>query len=191
MARPSKFTDEAILAAAAALKEAGKEVTGYALATALEGGRPSSLEERYKELVAVQVAAVPLPALPPGIDAAIADLTADVNKRLTAVLTHAHAGLQKSADARVAQVEEAATAETAKCKAELDEAVELLGVEKDRAIAAEDAFKAAQEQITLLRTELAQKAGELDAMKRSHDELTTKLLSKLDQLNTATTAVKA
>ena len=107
------------------------------------------------------------------------------------MLTHAHAGLQKSADARVAQVEEAATAETAKCKAELDEAVELLGVEKDRAIAAEDAFKAAQEQITLLRTELAQKAGELDAMKRSHDELTTKLLSKLDQLNTATTAVKA
>ena len=191
MARPSKFTDEALLAAATALKEAGKDVTGYALSAALDGGRPSSLQERYNELVAIQAAAVPLPALPSGIEAAITDLVADVNKRLTAVLTHAHVGIQKAADERITQIEAEEAAEVEKFKAELDEAVELLGAEKDRAIAAEDELKAALEAVDQLRTELAQKSGELDAMKRSHDELTTKLMSKLDQLNTATNAVKA
>ena len=182
MARPSKFTDEAILAAAAQLKETGKDVTGYALATTLDGGRPSFLEDRYNELVAEQAAAVPLPALPAGIDAAITVLTADVSRRLTAAITHAHAGLQKAADDRVGQVEADAAAEVAKAKAELDEAVELLGVEKDRAHAAEEKLQAATETIAQLRTELAEAKGELAATRTAHDKLASTVMAKLDSM---------
>lgn len=188
MARPSKFTDDDILGAAAQLKEAGKEVTGYALSTALEGGRPSSLAERFLELTAAKAPVEPLPALPQATQTLLSDIAGEIQKKLVDELTQVHADLEKQSFARVAAIETKAQADVEKFKAELDEAVELLGTEKDRAIAAEDALKAAQEQITLLRTELAQKAGELDAMKRSHDELTSKLLSKLDQLNTATKA---
>jgi chromosome segregation ATPase len=187
MARPSKFTDEAILAAATALKEAGQDVSGYALAKVLEGGRPSSLEDRYKELVAAQAVVVPLPALPASIEVAISELVAESQKRLTAVLTHTHAGLQKAADDRVGQVESDAAAEVAKAKAELDEAVELLGVEKDRAVAAEEKLQAATETIAQLRTELAEAKGELAATRTAHDKLASTVVAKLDSMTSPAT----
>lgn len=190
MARPSKFTDEALLAAATALKEAGKEVTGYALAIALEGGRPSSLAERFLELSAVKAPIEPLPALPEKTQTLLNDITTEIQQKLVDELTQAHAELEKQAFSRVASTEAKAQADIEKFKTELDDAMELLGGEKDRAVAAEDKLQVANETIAQLRTELAQAKGELAATRTAHDKLASTVVAKLDSM-TPLAATKA
>lgn len=143
MARPSKFSDEEILAAAQKLEDEGREISGYALSVALGGGRPSSLGEKYAELTATRPAAVELPALPSEITATLDSLASDMAQRLNQAMTTAHATLKSLANARIDEIEKTADAERAKHKAQLDDAVERIGTEQDRADTAETALATA------------------------------------------------
>lgn len=159
MARPSKFSDEEILAAAAKLADAGKQITGYALSVELEGGRPSSLEERYQELTASKEPVQELPALPADVAAAVHTLAGQVAESLTVTLTNAHATLKKQANERVDEIEKAAREQVSKSKNELDDAVERLGAALESAEQASTALGAANETIQALRIDLSKQEG--------------------------------
>lgn len=213
MARPSKFSDEEILAAAQKLEDEGREISGYALSVVLGGGRPSSLGEKYTELTATRPAPVELPALPSEITSALEALAGDIAQRLQGAMTTAHATLKSLANARIDEIEKTADAERAKNKAQLDDAVERLGEQQDRADAAEAALaeahadvKARTEDVHRLelaatRAEEAHKAGQLRekelterlaALQKEHLEATRQvglLSSEIDGLHTQNKAL--
>lgn len=185
MARPSKFADEDILAAAEKLVEQGKPVTGYTLSVELDGGRPSSLEDRYRELTTSKEPAPVLPALPADVASAVEQLTSEVAGRLTAVLTSAHASLKAQANARVDEIEQTAEQQRLSAKAELDDAVERIGTEQDRAEQAETALAAANESLQALKVQLSKLEGAATESARQVDALKADLATQSEKLQAA------
>lgn len=175
MARPSNYTDEEIINAADKVKAQGKPVTGYGLSKALGGGNPDTLARRYSELTNVAEPAIAAPVVPADVLTAVGEVTADVGKRLTEILTTTYASLRAAANARVDEVEVRMEQQQAISADEIRDAVERIEEQTVRAETAEDLLKAAQEELQKLRVELSSKSGALTEAQRSEKQLTEKL----------------
>lgn len=175
MARPSNYTDEEIINAADKVKAQGKPVTGYGLSKALGGGNPDTLARRYSELTNVAEPAIAAPVVPADVLAAVGEVTSDVGKRLTDILTTTYASLRAAANARVDEVEVRMEQQQAISADEIRDAVERIEEQTSRAEVAEESLKAAQEELQQLRVELSSKAGALAEAQRSEKQLAEKL----------------
>lgn len=177
MARPSNYTDEEILGAADKVKAQGKPVTGYGLSKALGGGNPDTLFRRYGELTSVAEPAAAVPVVPSDVLAAVGEVTSDVGKRLTEILTTTYASLRAAANARVDEVEVRMQQQHAIHAEEIRDAVERIATEEERADAAEHALKTTQEEAQQLRVALASKDASLLESQRNEKQLSEQLAS--------------
>lgn len=81
--RPVEFSDEAIIQAGQALRQAGRNVTGFALRQKIGGGSPTRLRQVWDDHLSslTETPTQPVAELPTELAQAVASLTQTVNDR--------------------------------------------------------------------------------------------------------------
>lgn len=177
MARPSNFTPDQILDAAQKILSEDKRVTGYALATILGGGNPTSLAAKYKELSETVAQTPKFQALPSVIEDSIHGAVSNLSKTLIDTLTRTYADLKTDAEVKVEKVKELAQAEIQDISEQLNLATENEQNEKDRVKALEVQLRAAETTITALQTDVANRDGQIKTLNDAKQTLDQNILS--------------
>ncbi|GAB6852428.1 DNA-binding protein [Paraburkholderia kururiensis] len=170
--RPAEYTREQIIEAGLALREAARNVTGFALRQRLGGGNPNRLKQVWDEHVAAQAAtpAQPVAELPVEVAEQVATVTAGLTARLAALATDLNDRAVKAAERRVAEVVRAAGEQREQAERELADAATTVDDLEGRLEAAKAGGEALEQRLAdtqaerqALAVELAQLRGRLAA----------------------------
>nr|MBP8151374.1 DNA-binding protein [Xylophilus sp.] len=104
--RPVEFSDEAIIQAGQALRQAGRNITGFALRQKIGGGSPTRLRQVWDDHLSslTETPIQPVAELPTELAQAVASLTQTVNERIMALVVELNQQAIQSADGRVQEV---------------------------------------------------------------------------------------
>lgn len=178
--RPVEFTQQEIITAGQALRDAGRNVTGFALRQKVGGGNPNRLKQVWDEYLASQstARAQPVAELPVEVAEEMAIVTQELSKRIAALAIELNDKAVKAAERRVAEVVRSAGEQRDQAERELADAsqtVEDLEAAIDAAKAATEALEArlgeAQSKLQAQAIELAKLAEKLTGAEQTQEAL--------------------
>jgi len=104
--RPAEFAPEAIIQAGQELRDAGRNITGFALRQKVGGGNPSRLKQVWDEYLSSQsvTKAEPVAELPIEVAEEVAIVTKTLTERLSMLAVELNDKAVKAAERRVAEV---------------------------------------------------------------------------------------
>ncbi len=148
--RPSEFTAEQIISAGQALKEAGRNITGFALRQKVGGGNASRLKQVWDEHVASQsvVQAEPVAELPVEVAEQLRVVTEALADRLATLAVDLNDKAVKSSERRVAEVVRAAGEQREQAERELADATQTVDEVEQQLDAANERIEALDQQLT-------------------------------------------
>lgn len=148
--RPSEFTAEQIIGAGQALKEAGRNITGFALRQKVGGGNPSRLKQVWDEHVASQsvVQAEPVAELPVEVAEQLKVVTEALVERLATLAVDLNDKAVKSSERRVSEVVRAAGEQREQAERELADAAQTVDEAEQQLDAANERIEALEQQLT-------------------------------------------
>ncbi len=122
--RPAEFAPEAIIQAGQELRDAGRNITGFALRQKVGGGNPGRLKQVWDEHLASQsvTKAEPVAELPIEVAEEIAMVTKNLTDRLYMLTVELNDKTVKAAERRVAEVVRAAGDQREQAERELADA---------------------------------------------------------------------
>lgn len=122
--RPAEFAPEAIIQAGQELRDAGRNITGFALRQKVGGGNPGQLKQVWDEHLASQsvTKAEPVAELPIEVAEEIAMVTKNLTDRLYMLAVELNDKAVKAAERRVAEVVRAAGDQREQAERELADA---------------------------------------------------------------------
>jgi chromosome segregation ATPase len=122
--RPVEFSPEDIITAGNQLKEAGRNITGFALRKLVGGGNPTRLKQVWDEYESRQGApeAEPVAELPVEVAEEMATVTQDLVQRLSVLATTVNDKAVKASERRVREVVRAAGEQREQAERELADA---------------------------------------------------------------------
>jgi chromosome segregation ATPase len=122
--RPAEFAPEAIIQAGQELRDAGRNITGFALRQKVGGGNPSRLKQVWDEYLASQsvTKAEPVAELPIEVAEEVAIVTKTLTERLSMLAIELNDKAVKAAERRVAEVVRAAGDQREQAERELADA---------------------------------------------------------------------
>jgi chromosome segregation ATPase len=192
--RPPEFTPEVIIQAGQELRDAGRNITGFALRQKIGGGNPGRLKQVWNEYLASQsvAKAEPVAELPIEVAEEIAMVTKNLTDRLYLLAVELNDKAVKAAERRVAEVVKAADDQREQVGRELADAsstVDDLEAKMNSARA-----ESAELEIRLIEAQAISQAQAVDLAKlRERLELTeqnakvaaSQHVAELEQLRTA------
>ncbi|USX11026.1 DNA-binding protein [Paraburkholderia fungorum] len=124
--RPVEFTPEQIIEAGLALRDAGRNVTGFALRQRVGGGNPNRLKQVWDEHVAAQATTEvkPVAELPVEVAEEVAAVTSALSERIAKLAAELNDKAVKAAERRVAEVVRAAGEQREQAERELADAAQ-------------------------------------------------------------------
>jgi colicin import membrane protein len=124
--RPVEFTAQQIIDAGLALRDAGRNVTGFALRQRVGGGNPSRLKQVWDEYLASQSTATaePVAELPVEVAEQVASVTSELTAQLARLATDLNDRAVKAAERRVAEVVRTAGEQREQAERELTDAAQ-------------------------------------------------------------------
>ncbi|MDP2393258.1 MAG: DNA-binding protein [Methylococcaceae bacterium] len=122
--RPAEFAPEAIIQAGQELRDAGRNITGFALRQKVGGGNPSRLKQVWDEYLSSQsvTRAEPVAELPIEVAEEVAIVTKTLTERLSMLAVELNDKAVKAAERRVAEVVRAAGDQREQAERELADA---------------------------------------------------------------------
>ena len=162
--RPVEFSDEAIIQAGQALRQAGRNVTGFALRQKIGGGNPTRLRQVWDDhLSSLNTAAStqPVAELPPEMVQAVASLTQTVNERIMALVVELNDQAVQAADGRVQEVLRTSGEQQQQAQQELAEAATAVNELDTQLMAAQTEVETLTNQLTASQAQLQAQAIEL------------------------------
>lgn len=122
--RPAEFAPEAIIQAGQELRDAGRNITGFALRQKVGGGNPSRLKQVWDEYLSSQsvTKAEPVAELPIEVAEELAMVTKTLTERLAMLAVELNDKAVKAAERRVAEVVRAAGDQREQAERELTDA---------------------------------------------------------------------
>jgi colicin import membrane protein len=122
--RPAEFAPEAIIQAGQALRDAGRNITGFALRQKVGGGNPSRLKQVWDEYLASPsvTKAEPVAELPIEVAEEVDIVTKILTERLSMLAVELNDKAVKAAERRVAEVVRAAGDQREQAERELADA---------------------------------------------------------------------
>ncbi|MFA5924369.1 MAG: DNA-binding protein [Methylococcaceae bacterium] len=122
--RPVEFAPEAIIQAGQELRDAGRNITGFALRQKVGGGNPSRLKQVWDEHLASQsvTKAEPVAELPIEVAEEVAIVTRALTERLSMLAVELNDKAVKAAERRVAEMVRAAGDQCEQAERELADA---------------------------------------------------------------------
>lgn len=122
--RPAEFAPEAIIQAGQELRDAGRNITGFALRQKVGGGNPSRLKQVWDEYLSSQsvTTAEPVAELPIEVAEELAMVTKTLTERLAMLAVELNDKAVKAAERRVAEVVRAAGDQREQAERELTDA---------------------------------------------------------------------
>jgi colicin import membrane protein len=122
--RPVEFAPEAIIQAGQELRDAGRNITGFALRQKVGGGNPSRLKQVWDEHLASQsvTKAEPVAELPVEVAEELAIVTRALTERLSMLAVELNDKAVKAAERRVAEMVRAAGDQREQAERELADA---------------------------------------------------------------------
>ena len=162
--RPVEFSDEAIIQAGQALRQAGRNVTGFALRQKIGGGNPTRLRQVWDDhLSSLNTAAStqPVAELPPEMVQAVASLTQTVNERIMALVVELNDQAVQAANGRVQEVLRTSGEQQQQAQQELAEAATAVNELDNQLMAAQTEVETLTNQLTASQAQLQAQAIEL------------------------------
>ena len=161
--RPVEFSDEAIIQAGQALRQAGRNVTGFALRQKIGGGNPNRLRQVWDDhLVSLtEVQAPPVAELPTELAQAVASLTQTVNERIMALVVELNDQAVQAANGRVQEVLRTSEEQQQQAQQELAEAATAVNELDTQLVAAQTEVETLTNQLTASQAQLQAQAIEL------------------------------
>lgn len=122
--RPAEFAPEAIIQAGQELRDAGRNITGFALRQKVGGGNPSRLKQVWDEYLSSQsvTKAEPVAELPIEVAEELAMVTKTLTERLAMLAVELNDKAVKAAERRVTEVVRAAGDQREQAERELTDA---------------------------------------------------------------------
>ena len=122
--RPAEFAPEAIIQAGQELRDAGRNITGFALRQKVGGGNPGRLKQVWDEHLASQsvTRAEPVAELPIEVAEEVAMVTKTLTERLSMLAVELNDKAVKAAERRVGEVVRAAGDQREQAERELADA---------------------------------------------------------------------
>jgi len=122
--RPAEFAPEAIIQAGQELRDAGRNITGFALRQKVGGGNPSRLKQVWDEYLSSQsvTKAEPVAELPIEVAEEVAMVTKTLTERLAMLAVELNDKAVKAAERRVTEVVRAAGDQREQAERELTDA---------------------------------------------------------------------
>ncbi len=161
--RPVEFSDEAIIQAGQALRQAGRNVTGFALRQKIGGGNPARLRQVWDDHLAslTEVQAPPVAELPTELAQAVASLTHVVNERIMALVVGLNDQAVQAANGRVQEVLRTSEEQQQQAQQELAEAASAVNELDTQLVAAQTEVETLTTQLTASQAQLQAQAIEL------------------------------
>lgn len=161
--RPVEFSDEAIIQAGQALRQAGRNVTGFALRQKIGGGNPARLRQVWDDhLASLNVAPTqPVAELPTELAQAVASLTQMVNERIMALVVELNDKAVQAANGRVQEVLRTSEEQQQQAQQELAEAATAVNELDTQLVAAQTEVETLTNQLTDSQAQLQAQAIEL------------------------------
>lgn len=161
--RPVEFSDEAIIQAGQALRQAGRNVTGFALRQKIGGGNPNRLRQVWDDhLASLNVAPTqPVAELPTELAQAVASLTQMVNERIMALVVELNDKAVQAANGRVQEVLRTSEEQQQQAQQELAEAATAVNELDTQLVAAQTEVETLTTQLTESKEQLQAQAIEL------------------------------
>ena len=162
--RPVEFSDEAIIEAGLELRQAGRNVTGFALRQKIGGGNPARLRQVWDDhLASLNTAAStqPVVELPPELMQAVASLTQTVNERIMALVVELNDQAVQAANGRVQEVLLTSGEQQQQAQQELAEAATAVNELDTQLMAAQTEVETLTNQLTASQAQLQAQAIEL------------------------------
>ena len=161
--RPVEFSDEAIIQAGQALRQAGRNVTGFALRQKIGGGNPTRLRQVWDDHLASLTEAPTQPAaeLPTELAQAVASLTQTVNERIMALVVELNDQAVQAANGRVQEVLRTSEEQQQQAQQELAEAATAVNELDTQLVAAQTEVETLTNQLTDSQAQLQAQAIEL------------------------------
>jgi chromosome segregation ATPase len=122
--RPAEFTPETIIQAGHDLRDAGRNITGFALRQRIGGGNPSRLKQVWDEFLSSQavIKTEPVAELPIEVAEEVAIVTKTLTERLSMLAVELNDKAVKTAERRVAEVVRSAGDQREQAERELADA---------------------------------------------------------------------
>lgn len=161
--RPVEFSDEAIIQAGQALRQAGRNVTGFALRQKIGGGSPTRLRQVWDDHLSslTETPTQPVAELPTELAQAVASLTQTVNERIMALVVELNQQAIQSAEGRVQEVLRTSDEQQQQAKEELAEAASAVSELDTQIVAAQTEVETLTSQLTASQAQLQTQAIEL------------------------------
>ena len=162
--RPVEFSDEAIIQAGLELRQAGRNVTGFALRQKIGGGNPARLRQVWDDhLASLNTAAPtqPVAELPTELAQAVASLTQTVNERIMALVVELNDQAVQAANGRVQEVLRTSGEQQQQAQQELAEAATAVNELDTQLVAAQTEVETLTNQLTDSQAQLQAQAIEL------------------------------
>lgn len=161
--RPVEFSDEAIIQAGQALRQAGRNITGFALRQKIGGGSPTRLRQVWDDHLSslTETPIQPVAELPTELAQAVASLTQTVNERIMALVVELNQQAIQSADGRVQEVLRTSEEQQQQAQQELAEAATAVNELDTQIVAAQTEVETLTSQLTASQAQLQTQAIEL------------------------------
>lgn len=161
--RPVEFSDEAIIQAGQALRQAGRNVTGFALRQKIGGGNPARLRQVWDDHLAslTEAPTQPVAELPTELAQAVASLTQTVNERIMALVVELNDQAVQAANGRVQEVLRTSEEQQQQAQQELAEAATAVNELDTQLVAAQAEVETLTNQLTDSQAQLQAQAIEL------------------------------
>ncbi len=161
--RPVEFSDEAIIQTGQALRQAGRNVTGFALRQKIGGGSPTRLRQVWDDHLSslTETPTQPVAELPTELAQAVASLTQTVNERIMALVVELNQQAIQSAEGRVQEVLRTSDEQQQQAKEELAEAASAVSELDTQIVAAQTEVETLTSQLTASQAQLQTQAIEL------------------------------
>lgn len=161
--RPVEFSDEAIIQAGQALRQAGRNVTGFALRQKIGGGNPARLRQVWDDHLAslTEAPTQPVAELPTELAQAVASLTQTVNERIMALVVELNDQAVQAANGRVQEVLRTSEEQQQQAQQELAEAATAVNELDTQLVAAQTEVETLTNQLTDSQAQLQAQAIEL------------------------------
>lgn len=161
--RPVEFSDEAIIQDGQALRQAGRNITGFALRQKIGGGSPTRLRQVWDDHLSslTETPIQPVAELPTELAQAVASLTQTVNERIMALVVELNQQAIQSADGRVQEVLRTSEEQQQQAQQELAEAATAVNELDTQIVAAQTEVETLTSQLTASQAQLQTQAIEL------------------------------
>ena len=194
--RPIEYTSEDIIRAGQVLRDAGRNITGFALRQQVGGGNPSRLKQVWDEHLASQsvTKVEPVAELPIEVAEEVAAVTRALTDRLASLAVELNDKAVKAAERRVAEVLRTAGEQREQAERELVDAAQTvedleasLEEAKGRIVSLSSQLGQVQSTSQAQAVEIAQLRERLAAAEQGAEQLRTDLAAQMKAADAAAT----